>query len=130
MSSHTRARSQLAADAHTPTEVFVFCDEINACAHVGLLGEVLVERSLHGRRIHDGIHVLAACNPYRRRPEHTMGAEPGLIFPGTGLGGAGGGGGVGAVGGDATGDGVDDEFRGARAGGVTTDMMARLVYRV
>eukprot|EP00051_Salpingoeca_urceolata_P024164 m.421491 g.421491 ORF g.421491 m.421491 type:complete len:4954 (-) comp20197_c0_seq2:49-14910(-) len=62
----------------TSEEVYVFLDEINTCPHVGLFTEILVSRSIHGRRIPEGLHVLAALNPYRLRPE---GQEtPGLAF--------------------------------------------------
>ena len=47
---------------------YIFLDEVNACSHMGLICEVITRRSLHGNPIHDQIHILAALNPYRRRP--------------------------------------------------------------
>ena len=57
------------------SNVYVFLDEVNACNHMGLICEVITKRSLHGVPLHDGIHILAALNPYRRRPpqEETFG---------------------------------------------------------
>ena len=54
---------------------YVFLDEVNACNHMGLICEVIANRSLNGNPIHDDIHILAALNPYRRRPpqEETFG---------------------------------------------------------
>ena len=54
---------------------YVFLDEVNACNHMGLICEVIANRSLNGTPIHDDIHILAALNPYRRRPpqEETFG---------------------------------------------------------
>ena len=47
---------------------YIFLDEVNACSHMGLICEVITRRSLNGNPIHDQIHILAALNPYRRRP--------------------------------------------------------------
>jgi len=59
-------------------KVFVFLDEINTCAHMGLMCEVICHRTIYGRRLNDNIHVLAALNPYRRRPDR--GNTPGLVY--------------------------------------------------
>ena len=59
-------------------KVFVFLDEINTCAHMGLMCEVICHRSLYGKRISEAINVLAALNPYRRRPDR--GNTPGLVY--------------------------------------------------
>lgn len=48
--------------------VFVFLDEINTCSHMGLITEAICHRSVNGQRLHEGIQILAALNPYRIRP--------------------------------------------------------------
>jgi hypothetical protein len=57
--------------------VFVFLDEVNTCGHMGLLNEAICHRSIYGRRLHDGIQILAALNPYRLRAKKE---EMGLTF--------------------------------------------------
>ena len=59
-------------------EVFVFLDECNACPHIGLVTEAISMKSVHGRTLSDGVKILAALNPYRRRPERDQ--TPGLVF--------------------------------------------------
>ena len=49
------------------TTVYVFLDEVNTCAHMGLLNEAMCHRTLYGRRLPDGIQILAAMNPHRVR---------------------------------------------------------------
>ena len=51
------------------TSVYVFLDEVNTCVHMGLINEAICHRSLNGRRIDDGVQILAALNPYRIRPD-------------------------------------------------------------
>jgi hypothetical protein len=48
--------------------VFVFLDEINTCNHMGLITEAICHRSINGQRLHEGVQILAALNPYRTRP--------------------------------------------------------------
>ncbi len=57
--------------------VFVFLDEVNTCAHMGLLNEAICHRSIYGRRLQDGIQILAALNPFRLRPKKE---EMGLVL--------------------------------------------------
>ena len=59
-------------------KIFIFLDEINTCAHMGLLCEVICHRSIYGERIPEEIFILAALNPYRRRPDQD--GVPGLVF--------------------------------------------------
>ena len=49
--------------------VFVFLDEINTCGHMGLITEAICHRSINGQRLHEGVQILAALNPYRIRPQ-------------------------------------------------------------
>ncbi|KAJ9458845.1 hypothetical protein DIPPA_15027 [Diplonema papillatum] len=60
-------------------EIYVFLDEVNTCAHMGLITEAIVSRSLRGVPIDPRIHVLAALNPYRKRKEVDE-ATPGLSY--------------------------------------------------
>ena len=46
----------------------VFLDEVNACDCMGLIKEVVVEGLLDGKKLPAELAVVAACNPYRRRP--------------------------------------------------------------
>jgi hypothetical protein len=64
-------------DAFGPKTVVVFLDEVNTCAHMGLLNEAICHRSIYGRRLADGIQILGALNPYRLRPKKE---EMGLMF--------------------------------------------------
>jgi hypothetical protein len=50
------------------SDVYVFLDEINTCAHMGVITEAICHRSINGNRLHEGIKILAALNPYRIRP--------------------------------------------------------------
>ncbi|CAF1519831.1 unnamed protein product [Adineta ricciae] len=44
---------------------WVFFDEFNTTLCIGLLKEILCERTLHGRELPDNMRFLAACNPQR-----------------------------------------------------------------
>ena len=46
-------------------KVVVFLDEINTSSVLGLLKEVIVDRSFNGDLLEDNIVVIAACNPVR-----------------------------------------------------------------
>ena len=60
-------------------EVIVFLDELNTCPHMGLMVECICHRSLNGRPLPEGLKVLAALNPYRRRALKQQ-QSPGLVF--------------------------------------------------
>uniref|UniRef100_A0A7R9YCP3 Uncharacterized protein n=1 Tax=Pinguiococcus pyrenoidosus TaxID=172671 RepID=A0A7R9YCP3_9STRA len=81
-------------------DVYVFLDEINTCAHMGLITEVIMNHSLYGKPLHCGIRVLAALNPYRVHSK-TDAETTGLVFQ-----------------------------RAADEGDLAADPMSRLVYRV
>ena len=59
-------------------KVFVFLDEINTCSHMGIICEIICHRSIYGKKLLDGIYVLAALNPYRLRK--TKLTTPGLVY--------------------------------------------------
>jgi hypothetical protein len=60
-------------------EVYVFLDEINTCSEMGLLTEIIVKRSVNGRKISEKLSIVAALNPYRLKPESMRNAG-GLVF--------------------------------------------------
>jgi hypothetical protein len=62
----------------SPSNVYVFLDEVNACNHMGLICEIITKRTIQGVPIHNNIHILAALNPYRRRVQQNE--TFGLVF--------------------------------------------------
>ena len=64
---------------------------MNAAPHVGLITEAICQRTLNGAAISPNVVVLAALNPYRRRPQNQLEQAPGLVFRGSGAAGADGG---------------------------------------
>ena len=65
-----KAKNTLDTDSNQHS-IFVFLDEINTCNHMGLITEAICHRSINGQRIHEGIQILAALNPYRIRPNNS-----------------------------------------------------------
>lgn len=49
---------------------YIFFDEVNTCAHMSLLAEIILRKSINGALIDPGIVTMAACNPYRRYEKH------------------------------------------------------------
>ena len=49
-------------------EVYIFLDEVNTCPHMGLISQVICQRTIYDQRINENIKILAALNPYRLRP--------------------------------------------------------------
>ena len=47
----------------------LFFDEANTTEYIDLIKEIMCDRTLHGRKIHPGVRVVAACNPYRKYVE-------------------------------------------------------------
>ena len=61
--------------------VFLFLDEVNTCPHLGLVHELLCRRSVHGRLVRDGLLILTALNPRRKRGARDEGdTTPGLVY--------------------------------------------------
>ena len=50
-----------------PKKMWVFFDEFNTTENIGLICEILCDRSLQGVQIPDNICLIAACNPYKLR---------------------------------------------------------------
>ncbi|ETO05189.1 hypothetical protein RFI_32210 [Reticulomyxa filosa] len=48
-------------------EQWIFLDEINTSPDIGWLNELVCNHTLDGVKIPEGIKVIAACNPYRKR---------------------------------------------------------------
>ena len=44
----------------------LFFDEANTTEHMNLIKEVMCDRSIFGRKIHQDLRIVAACNPYRK----------------------------------------------------------------
>lgn len=62
-----QARNYLENQQDSTASCYVFLDEINTCAHMGLITEAITRRSVNGVPLHENIRVLAALNPYRTR---------------------------------------------------------------
>ena len=50
-------------------QMWIFLDEINTCDHLGLINDIMCHHSMLGRPISKYLVFLAACNPYKLRPE-------------------------------------------------------------
>ncbi|CAE7943225.1 rnf213a [Symbiodinium sp. KB8] len=63
--------------------VWAFLDEVNTCEHMGLITEVLCHHRALGESLPDSLTLLAACNPYRKKPElsgHEQAAQQALTL--------------------------------------------------
>ena len=49
----------------TKLGTILFFDEANTTDHIDLIKEIMCDHTLHGRKIHEDVRVVAACNPYR-----------------------------------------------------------------
>lgn len=47
-------------------DTVLFFDEANTTDAIGLIKEVMCDRSIHGRVIEADVKFIAACNPYRK----------------------------------------------------------------
>ena len=52
--------------------VWVFLDEINTCDYLGTINEVMCHRTIRGKPLPSNLVFIAACNPYRLRPDGTI----------------------------------------------------------
>ena len=50
-------------------QIWIFLDEINTCDHLGLISDIICHHSMLGRPLSKNLVFLAACNPYKERPE-------------------------------------------------------------
>ena len=63
-------------------EVFLFFDEMNTADApvIAFLKELMIDRFYNGARLPDGVHLMAAANPYRRLKKTDRDAAVGLAF--------------------------------------------------
>ena len=47
-------------------DTVVFFDEANTTDAIGLISEIMCDRTMHGEKISKELKFIAACNPYRR----------------------------------------------------------------
>ena len=47
-------------------DTVVFFDEANTTDSIGLISEIMCDRTMHGKEISKELKFIAACNPYRR----------------------------------------------------------------
>lgn len=75
---NTFQTANLAITENNFARYHVFLDEMNTCAHMGLIKEAICNQTLNGEPIHASIQILAALNPYRRRKERQV--STGLVY--------------------------------------------------
>ena len=46
-------------------EIWVFFDEIKTSEIIGLISEIMCNRTMKGKKLNDNLQFIAACNPYR-----------------------------------------------------------------
>ena len=63
------------------TKVWLFLDEINTCDHLGLLSDIICHHKMNGKPLLRDVIFIAACNPYRLRPQATTDKAAGLQPP-------------------------------------------------
>lgn len=63
-------------------DVYIFLDEVNTCAHMGVIAEAIGHRTINGIRLPESIKIMAALNPYRMKPDmsDTADGEVGLSY--------------------------------------------------
>ena len=47
----------------------VFFDEINTSNAIGLISEIICNRTMKGKKVPKNLVFIGACNPYRKRAE-------------------------------------------------------------
>ena len=60
------ARNCHSGDEGAVFGTILFFDEANTTEHINLIKEVMCDRSVFGREIHQDLRIVAACNPYRK----------------------------------------------------------------
>ena len=59
-------------------KVWIFFDEINTCNSLGLIKEIMLEKTMNGEKIDDSFVFIGSCNPYRIITKKMK--ESGLIY--------------------------------------------------
>ncbi|CAJ1333582.1 unnamed protein product [Effrenium voratum] len=60
---------QRCAGESRQAQTWAFLDEVNTCEHMGLVTEIMCHHRLLGSPLPDSLVLLAACNPYRKKPQ-------------------------------------------------------------
>lgn len=68
-------------ESGAPEQVWCFLDEINTCGSLGLFKEMICDGSMQGKILPANLVILAACNPYRKKPA-TSGTACGIAMTG------------------------------------------------
>jgi hypothetical protein len=50
----------------------LFFDEANTCDHIDLIKEIMCDRKIFGRTLHEDLKIVAACNPYRKHSQQMI----------------------------------------------------------
>ena len=58
--------------------IWIFFDEINTCESLGLLSEIILKKTMHGKKLKNNFIFIGSCNPYRKMTEKMK--ESGLIL--------------------------------------------------
>ena len=59
-------------------KVWIFFDEINTCNSLGLINEIMIEKTMNGEKINDNFVFIGSCNPYRIVTKKMK--ESGLVY--------------------------------------------------
>ena len=51
------------------TKIWVFFDEINTSNAIGLISEIMCNRTMKGKKLPNNLVFIGACNPYRKKAE-------------------------------------------------------------
>ena len=66
----TKRMNDINKIAKNERELWVFFDELNTCNSLGLITDILINRSYNGVKLSDSIRLIGACNPCRRRKDN------------------------------------------------------------
>ena len=61
-------------------KVWVFFDEINTSTCMGLIAEIMCNKTMRGEILPKSIIYIAACNPYKRKSKEASNKNYGLVF--------------------------------------------------
>ena len=60
--------------------IWVFFDEINTSTCMGIITEIMCNKTMRGEKLPENIIYFAACNPYKRKTEKALNTNFGLVF--------------------------------------------------
>jgi energy-coupling factor transporter ATP-binding protein EcfA2 len=61
-------------------KIWVFFDEINTSTCMGIITEIMCNKTMRGEKLPESIIYFAACNPYKRKTEKALNTNFGLVF--------------------------------------------------